>query len=97
MSPVHLSLNDFVQLKSIEIPGECRSDHLVGVLSIFLGDLYGLNASSLGGCIGQKLAIATFLQRIEPENRLLDSSTHSQEAVVLQNSCLLASKGFDDI
>lgn len=97
MSLVHLSLDDFVQLESVEIPGEWRPDQLVGVLSIFLGDLYSLNASSLGSCIGQELAIATFLQRIEPENGLLDSSTHSQEAVILQNSCLLASKSFGDI
>jgi hypothetical protein len=74
-----------------------RPNGIISHDSIFLIDLDSLSTSARSGSIRHQLGVATLLEADEPEYRFLYSAADRQQAMVLEQRCLLVAKAFRDV
>ena len=75
--------------------------HLVGidpsgVLGFLMTDFDCWGSSSRGCCVGKELSLNTSVHCTEQECRAINGLRHSQNAVVLENDCLVLPERFSD-
>lgn len=94
---VRLLVNNIKQRLRAEPSSTCTSNSTVSVRSLLITNLNWLLATRCSRSLSHQLRLTALLQADEPEDSLLDSLTHSQEAVVLEKSSLLVSKAGSNI